>query len=127
MTTLIVGASAVSPFETRQAENFFGVFPYLVYCAPAVLFPIMDFFLWLDKQSYRPYLYLYSAGKIISLAALLTWLYLCFDIKVVLSAFALNGFSKSILYFSFPLLCVIDVLSLVIIFLSRKTAGQGIA
>jgi len=127
MITLILGAGAVSPYEIRQAEHFFGMFPYLVYCAPAVLFPIMGFFLWLDKESYRPYLYLYSAGKIISLAALAAWLYIFFDIKVVLSAFTLNGFSKSILYFAFPLLCVIDILSLVIVFLSRKAVRQGSA
>jgi hypothetical protein len=45
-------------------------FPPVLYASAVSLFPIMAFFLWLDGRKYRPFLYLYTAGKVISTAAL---------------------------------------------------------
>jgi hypothetical protein len=49
-------------------------FPILAYMAPNALFPLIAFFLWRRPEYGRPYLYLYSAGKIICIVANLGWL-----------------------------------------------------
>jgi len=43
----------------------------VVLAAPAVLFPIMALFIWLDSNRYKAYLPLMAAGKIIGLFILL--------------------------------------------------------
>ena len=48
-------------------------FPRLVYTAPAVLFPLMALFIWLDISRYRVYLPLFAAGKCIGLFLLICW------------------------------------------------------
>ena len=48
-------------------------FPRFVYTAPAVLFPLMALFIWLDTSRYRVYLPLFAAGKCIGLFLLVCW------------------------------------------------------
>ena len=48
-------------------------FPRLIYTAPAVLFPLMALFIWLDTSRYRVYLPLFAAGKCIGFFLLLCW------------------------------------------------------
>jgi len=50
-----------------------GGFPRFIYTAPAVLFPLMALFIWLDASRYRAYLHLFAAGKCIGLFLLLGW------------------------------------------------------
>jgi hypothetical protein len=50
-----------------------GGFPRFIYTAPAVLFPLMALFIWLDASRYRVYLPLFAAGKCIGLFLLLCW------------------------------------------------------
>jgi hypothetical protein len=47
--------------------------PCLMYAAPNALFPLIALFMWRDLPVYRVYLGLYTAGKIIILAAFYAW------------------------------------------------------
>jgi len=105
---------------TPELNNLLLKTPYPASCAPSVLFPIICFFLWLDKNTYGSYLYLYAAGKIISVVALSVWLYFFFNTNVIIAAFALNEFSNLIRLLISPLLCATDILSLIIVFLVRN-------
>ena len=49
-------------------------FPLLVYMAPNALFPMMALLFWFRPDEYRPYLFLYIAGKIVGIMANLGWL-----------------------------------------------------
>jgi hypothetical protein len=49
-------------------------FPLMAFASPAVLFPLMSLFLWLDAVRYRVYLPLFIAGKCVGIFALLGWL-----------------------------------------------------
>ena len=48
-------------------------FPCLMYAAPNALFLLIALFMWRDLPVYRVYLGLYTAGKIIILAAFYAW------------------------------------------------------
>jgi len=48
-------------------------FPRFIYTAPAVLFPLMALFIWLDISRYRVYLPLFAAGKCIGLFLIVCW------------------------------------------------------
>ena len=50
-------------------------FPAVFFAAPAVLFPLMALFLWLDSSRYRAYLPLFAAGKFISVLSLLVMVF----------------------------------------------------
>jgi len=47
--------------------------PFVIYLAPAALFPLMALFLWLNTDRYRAYLPLLAAGKVFGLFILLGW------------------------------------------------------
>ena len=49
--------------------------PTVALAAPQALFPLLAFFAWYDPTRYGSYLPVYAAGKAISLAALLAWLW----------------------------------------------------
>jgi hypothetical protein len=49
-------------------------FPLLAYMAPNALFPMMALLFWLRPEEYRPYIFLYIAGKIVGIMANLGWL-----------------------------------------------------
>jgi hypothetical protein len=70
LLTLAVLFAVFSPLEGAVKS---GVFPYLVYAAPNALFPLMTLFMWLRPKAYRSYLSLYTAGKIIAVAAFYGW------------------------------------------------------
>ena len=50
-----------------------GSFPYLVYLSSNALFALMTLFVWLRPEEYRNYIYLYMAGKIITLITFYLW------------------------------------------------------
>lgn len=54
-------------------------FPYLVYVVPNALFPLMAFFLWLSLSYYKPYISLYTVGKIIAVVSVIGWSVLSFQ------------------------------------------------
>jgi hypothetical protein len=64
LTFLLAGA------QLNIRDSYF--VPGLPYAAPLALFPLMAFFLWLDNKKYRPFAWLYAAGKITSVCAALT-------------------------------------------------------
>ena len=49
-------------------------FPVIFFAAPAVLFPLMALFIWLDIYRYKTYLPLFISGKCIGIFSLLGWL-----------------------------------------------------
>jgi len=55
-------------------RNDNGLFLKMVLAAPAVLFPLMGLFIWLDTNRYKAYLPLFTAGKCISLFLTAGWL-----------------------------------------------------
>jgi hypothetical protein len=62
--------TAFVPVEGSAAN---GAFPYLVYAVPNALFPLMALFLWLSLAHYKPYISLYTAGKIIAVVSVIGW------------------------------------------------------
>jgi len=48
--------------------------PYLVFAVPAIMFPLMALFLWIDASRYRAYLPLFTAGKCAGILLMLVWL-----------------------------------------------------
>jgi hypothetical protein len=48
-------------------------FPYVVYAAPNALFPLMSFFLLIRPGESKAFVPLYMTGKVISVAALVSW------------------------------------------------------
>lgn len=56
---------------TLQEMN---AFPWLVLAVPAIMFPLMALFLWIDALRYRVYLPLFTAGKCIGIFFMLVWL-----------------------------------------------------
>jgi hypothetical protein len=60
------------------------VFPWLVYGAANALFLFMVLFLWLDTSWYRPYIPLYTAGKILSVFSTLGWFFFTRD-RIILT------------------------------------------
>jgi hypothetical protein len=62
--------------------------PWLFYAVPNALFPLMTLFVRLDGFSYRPYVPLYTAGKVIAAAVLLGWA--VFSFQEILPALAMN-------------------------------------
>jgi hypothetical protein len=67
------------------------VFPLLAYMAPNALFPMMGLLFWLRPDEYRPYVFLYTAGKIIGITANLGWL-LFFAKNIVLDVIIRGDF-----------------------------------
>ena len=50
-----------------------GLFLKMIFASPAVLFPLMALFIWLDIDRYKAYLPLFTAGKCIGIFILLGW------------------------------------------------------
>jgi hypothetical protein len=72
--------------------------PYMLYAAPNALFPLMTLFLLIRLEESLAFVPLYITGKLISLAALLGWLF--FSIR------ELGGLSGSMIWALF--LCAAD-------------------
>jgi hypothetical protein len=51
------------------------IFPLFVYGAPNALFPLMGFFLVVNVEDYKPFTFLYIAGKAIAITANLGWFF----------------------------------------------------
>jgi hypothetical protein len=58
--------------QAGGAEDAFPL-PWPAYMVPNGLFLLMALFLWLDMSRYRPYLFLYMAGKTIAAVSFLGW------------------------------------------------------
>jgi hypothetical protein len=67
---LAIFFAVFSPFEGAVKGR---VFPYLAFVTPNALFPLITLFMWLKLEDYRNYLSLYSAGKVIGVAAFYAW------------------------------------------------------
>jgi hypothetical protein len=99
--------------------------PYLFFAAPFVIFPIMAFFLWLDRRKYWPFYYLYGAGKLAGAVAVVVWF--CFYRSPALVVMLLRLAPKNDIVFqlALPAIAVCDILSVVMLIAScRPAAGR---
>jgi hypothetical protein len=94
-------------FLSRLEEE--NLFPYLVYTVPNALFPLMALFVWINIERYRPYISLYTAGKIIAVVSFLAWFILSFG---VFRDFVPTGRTDQILLGGAFLLLAGDMLSI---------------
>jgi hypothetical protein len=86
-------------------------FPLLAYMAPNALFPMMALLFWLRPEEYRPYIFLYIAGKIVGIMANLGWL--AFSVKNAALDVMIRGNFSSRLFLGLVLVMVfLDGLSL---------------
>jgi hypothetical protein len=93
------------------------------YATPLALFPIMAFFLWRDAVVYRPFAFLYSAGKLFSVVAIVVWFCFSSDFKNFIIALIHFGYSSvvkghpiEIFKIVLPILAIFDIISGVFIF-----------
>jgi hypothetical protein len=54
-------------------------FPYLPFAAANALFPLITFFLCLRPEQYQSYVFLYIAGKVVSITAAVGWMAFSFS------------------------------------------------
>jgi hypothetical protein len=73
MLRLLILAVFFAFFSPLEGAVKGGIFPFLVYVTPNALFPLMTLFMWLRPVDYRNYLPLYTAGKVITVAAFYGW------------------------------------------------------
>jgi hypothetical protein len=85
------------------------LFPYLVYTVPNALFPLMTLFIRMNLERYKPYIGLYTAGKIIAVVSFLAWFVLCFG---TIKNFVPADMADLILLGGVLLLTIGDVLSI---------------
>jgi hypothetical protein len=71
---LIVMIEVVVLFALPVDGSGGAFFPLLAYMAPNALFPLMALLFWLQPEEHRAYIFLYMAGKIVSITANLGWL-----------------------------------------------------
>jgi hypothetical protein len=87
-----------------------GVFPYIFYTVPNGLFPLMSFFLWVNLNSYKPFLALYMAGKFLAVVSVFAWL--VFSLPRISASFLEDGRSTFIVAGTALLLSIGDALSI---------------
>jgi hypothetical protein len=71
---LVVMTSLLMAFLPPVGSAEGGLFPYVFYAVPNGLFTLMSFFLWIKLNSYKPFIALYMAGKILAVVAVFSWL-----------------------------------------------------
>jgi hypothetical protein len=96
--------------------------PPVLYASAISLFPMMAFFLWLDGKKYRPFLYLYTAGKVISVFAVAVSIFSAFDTLSFLTA---EPAKTTTVLFALCLLAFLDLLLLLRAALSLKAKETG--
>lgn len=62
----------------------------MIYAVPAVLFPLMALFIWLDTSRYEVYLPLFTAGKCLGIFVLLGWSIVSKQVTIM-ESFILSG------------------------------------
>jgi hypothetical protein len=111
---------------TPQSES--GVsFPLLVYTAPNALFLLAVFFLLVRFEQYRPYTYLYIAGKTVAVTANIGWFF--FSLRRLTPALV-ESVTETLLVLGFLLLLAgLDALSVLgmsaLVIRTIKSPGAG--
>jgi hypothetical protein len=100
--------------QVNPVDNYFA--DKLLYAAPLSLFPLMAFFLWLDYKKYSAFLYLYAAGKVISICAAAFSIISSFKELFAILLFA--GAKKIIINIMVPVLTFIDLLFVILLIFS---------
>jgi hypothetical protein len=102
--------------QVNPADNYFA--GKLLYAAPLALFPLMAFFLWLDREKYSPFVYLYAAGKIISVCAAAVAVISSF--RELLTMFLFADAKKIIVNITVPVLTFLDLLFVILLVFSSN-------
>jgi hypothetical protein len=112
---------AVEP-PLNTADNFF--VNKFIYAAPLSLFPLMAFFLWFDYKKYKPFVYLYVAGKIASVCAVITSFFSL--LKELFSVLWFLDTKKIITNMIIPVFTFLDLLFVIlVIFLSNHKKNKN--
>jgi len=69
----------------------------MIFTAPAVLFPLMALFIWLDIEKYRTYLPLFTAGKFVGLFILTGWSIISQQVTIIWNSNGIADFIRLIL------------------------------
>jgi len=111
--------AAVGPQNVDETGFFLS---NLLYAAPLTLFPLMSFFIWFDVKKYHVFLYLYTAGKIISIFTVIVSI--AFSIKDFLSVFLLLEQKQMFFNLVVPALAFLDLFSIIpaLYILSKKNS-----
>ncbi|MDR2864641.1 MAG: hypothetical protein LBV68_03410 [Spirochaetaceae bacterium] len=117
MITILTLFAAVSNANGRSGLQSI---PFLVYAAPLAIFPLMAFFLWYDNLSYRPFAFLYIAGKTIGIVAVFIWIYVNKPLSGLFPSFPFAASKDILLDIAIPVLSFIDLFSIAGIFSSCK-------
>ncbi|MDR0409358.1 MAG: hypothetical protein LBH18_03065 [Spirochaetaceae bacterium] len=104
--------------QLDNSDNYF--FSPVLCAVPLALFPLMTFFLWLDREKYKVFAPLYAAGKIVSICAALAIFFSSF--REFISVCILLDARKIILNLTIPILVLLDILFLLPVILSMKQA-----
>jgi hypothetical protein len=97
-------------------DNYF--MPNPLYIAPLTLFPLMAFFMWFDSKKYRVFAYLYTAGKIISLSAVVAAIFYSRD--KFSAIFMFLEVKRALFHLILPCLAFLDLLFIVPVIFSLK-------
>jgi hypothetical protein len=100
--------------QVNAVDNYFA--DKLLYAAPLSLFPLMAFFLWIDYKKYSVFVYLYAAGKIISVCAAAVTITSSF--RELFSILLFAGAKKIIINVMVPVLTFIDLLFVILLIFS---------
>jgi hypothetical protein len=107
---LIVMLETAVLFALPANSSEGAIFPLLVYMAPNALFPMMALLFWRRPDEYKPYVFLYVAGKIVGIMANLGWL--AFSIRnTVLDMMFHGDFSSRVFLGSAFVMIFLDGLS----------------
>jgi hypothetical protein len=104
---IVVLIRLLTAFLSPMEDGY--LFPYLVYTVPNAFFPLMALFIWMSLERYRPYISLYTAGKIITVVSFLAWFILSFG---TLRDFVLESRMDLVLLSGAFLLTAGDILSI---------------
>jgi hypothetical protein len=120
LTVMISLFMAFVPAGTGDGK----IFPYLFYAVPNGLFPLITLFLWLKLKSYKPYIALYIAGKILAVVAVFTWI--VFSIPSIDQALSVNAQRIFIIMGTTLLLALGDALTVLggVMLKKRLAAGE---
>jgi hypothetical protein len=87
--------------------------PYLFFAASQVVFPMIAFFLWLNRRAYRPFRYLYVAGKAAGVVMVGVWIGFYRSPALFVSLARLAPMREMLFQMALPIIAICDALSAV--------------
>jgi hypothetical protein len=117
---LVVAGAPTRGIVIGGAGNSLNSIPFLVYAAAPMIFPLMAFFLWQNKAVYRPFSYLYIAGKLISIVAVFVWCFSTWRLNGLIFLIRFSSRQDVLFQLVVPFFSLLDVFSVLGIFTVLK-------